>query len=63
MSDFDSLWISDTCPKWMDGSDHSSRFRDLKCFDFLVLENPDMSMARIPMVTLEQLRSNLMADR
>ena len=37
-------------------------FRDLKCLDFLVLENPDMSMARIPMVTLVQLLSNLMAD-
>jgi hypothetical protein len=37
-------------------------FRDLKCLDFLVLENPDMPMAGLPMVTLGQLRSDPTAD-
>jgi hypothetical protein len=34
----------------------------LKCLDFLVLENPDMPMAGIPMVTLVQLLSDPTAD-
>jgi hypothetical protein len=37
-------------------------FRDLKCLDFLVLENPDMPMAGLPMVTLGQLRTDPTAD-
>jgi hypothetical protein len=37
-------------------------FRDLKCLDFLVLENPDMPMDGILMVTLVQLLSEPMVD-
>jgi hypothetical protein len=37
-------------------------FRDLRCLDFLALENPDLTMAAIPMVTLVQLLLDLTTD-